>query len=117
MKLLTDLKEPGLSENLYYVCSILYIKHLAAKQSKQTEHYYKIIDEIQLDSVDLGWKLSRQFIQNIHLYFTGDKNRAVDQINKLSIFYNDLNLAYQSRYVAQTCRDLSIPHQEVEVTL
>lgn len=117
LKLLTDLKEPGLSENLYYVCSILYIKHLAAKQYKQTEHYYKIIDEIQLDSVDLGWKLSRQFIQNIHLYFTGDKNRAVDQINKLSIFYNDLNLTYQSRYVAQTCRDLSIPHQEVEVTL
>lgn len=31
LKLLTDLKEPGLSENLYYVCSILYIKHLAAK--------------------------------------------------------------------------------------
>lgn len=116
LKQLTDLKEPALAENLYYVCGILYIKHLAARQLKKADRYYKMLDEIFLDSLDLGWKLSRKLYQNIHLYFTGETDRAVDQINKLSVFYSDLNLFHQSRFIAQTCRELNIPHQELEAS-
>lgn len=116
LKQLTDLKEPGLAENLYYVCGILYTKHLAAGQQKKADRYYEMLDEIFLDSVDLGWKLSRKLYQTIHLYFTGEEDRAVDQINKLSVFFSDLNLSHQSRFIAQTCRELNIPHQEVEAS-
>lgn len=116
LKQLTDLKEPGLAENLYYVCGILYIKHLEAGQHKKADHYYQMLDEIFLDSLDLGWKLSRKLYQNIHLYFNGETERAVDQLNKLSAFYADLNLSHQSRFIAQTCRQLNIPHQEVEAS-
>lgn len=115
LKQLTDLKEPALAENLYYVCGILYIKNLAAGKRKKAAHYYKMLEEIYLDPLDLGWKLSQQLYQNIHLYFTSDAERAVNQINKLSTFYADLNLVHQSQFIAQTCRDLNIPHQEVEV--
>lgn len=114
LKQLTDLKEPALAENLYYVCGILYIKHLAAGHLKKANHYYNMLDEIYLDSLDLGWKLSRKLYQSIHLYFTGETDKAVDQINKLSVFYSDLNLSHQSRFISQTCRELNIPHQEAE---
>ena len=112
---LTDLKETALAENLYYVCGIMYIKNLATGQQKKAAHYYRMLEEIYLDPLDLGWKLSRQLYQNIHLYFTSDAERAVNQINKLSSFYYDLNLAHQSQFIAQTCRELNIPHQEMEV--
>lgn len=116
LKQLTNLKETALAENLYYVCGVLYTKHLAAGQPKKADRYYKMLDEIFLDSLDLGWKLSRKLYQNIHLYFNGETERAVDQLNKLSVFYSDLNLSHQSRFIAQTCRELNIPHQEVEAS-
>ena len=112
---MTDLKELTLAENLYYVCGIMYIKNLAAGQHKRASCYYTMLEEIYLDTLDLGWKLSRQFYQNIHLYFTSDAEKAVIQINKLSSFYYDLNLAHQSHFIAQTCHQLNIPHQEIEV--
>lgn len=115
LKQLTDLKEPSLAENLYYVCGVMYIKSLQAKQEKQAAAYYKLLDEIYLDQIELGGKLSQQLYQNIHLYFTGETERAIDQLNKLSAFYSELNLSHHSRYVAETCRDLHIPIQEVEV--
>ena len=115
LKQLTDLKETALEENLFYVCGIMYIKNLAAGQRKKAAHYYKMLEEIYLDPLDLGWKLSQQFYQNIHLYFTADAEKAVDQINKLSAFYSDLNLAHQSQFIAKTCRELNIPHQEMEL--
>ena len=117
MKQLTDLKEPGLSENLYYVCGVMYIKNLQLDKQKRALHYYNILDSIYLDHLDLGWKLSQKLFQNIHLYFNGDAEKATDQLNKLSLFYFDLNLPHQSRFIAETCRDLAIPHQEVEVML
>ena len=114
MKQLTSLKDPALAENLFYVCGILYIKYLATGDLQKADDYYQMLDKIYLDSLDLGWKLSRKLFQNIHLYFTGDTDIAVDQLNKLSLFYTDLNLPHQSQFIAQTCRELNIPHQEVE---
>lgn len=115
LKLLKDLNEPALAENLYYVCGLLYIKYLVAGYPKKAERYYQMLEAIQHDSLDLGWKLSRQLYQAIHLFATGEQEQAAEQLNRLSGFYADLNLHAKSQYIAQVCRELNIPHQEVEV--
>lgn len=115
LKQFTDLKEPALAENLYYVCGIMYVKNLQAGQQKKADAYYEMLDEIYLDQMDLGWKLSQQMYQNIHLYFSGETERAIDQLEKVNILYSDLNLPHQSAFLAQICLDLGIPHKEYEV--
>lgn len=117
LKQLTNLQAPDLAGNLYYVCGILYVKNLKAGKKTRAAEYYHMMEEIYLDQLDLGWKLSQQLYQNIHLYYTGDKYQAIDQLNKLSTFYAELNLSHQSRLIEEICEELEIPHQKAKVTL
>lgn len=117
LKQLTNLQAPDLAGNLYYVCGILYVKHLKVGNKMRAAEYYHIMEEIYLDQLDLGWKLSQQLYQNIHLYFTGDQHQAIDQLNKLSVFYTELNLSHQSRLIEEICAELDIPHLKAKVTL
>lgn len=95
----------------------MYIKNLQADRKKAAADYYQMLDEIYLDHLDLGWKISQQMYQNIHLYLAGDTEQAVDQLKKISQFYQDLNVPHQSAYLEQICQDVGIQLKESAGTI
>lgn len=105
---ISDLKEPALAENIYYVCGILYTKHLQGGNRKAAEKYFVMLEDIFLDHMDLGWKMAHQMYQAIHLYFNEDKAQAIEMLIDLRAFYNDLSLYHQATNLNMLALDLGI---------
>lgn len=117
LKKLLDLKEPTLAENLYYVAGLMYTKSLTAKKRKAATVYYKMLTEIYLDQMDLGWKMAHKMYTSIHLYFAGETETAMQDLEDLSVFYNDLNLCHQAEKIHELTQELGIPLKQVKVSV
>lgn len=117
LKKLTDLKEPTLVENLYYVAGLMYTKSLTANKEKAAHFYYQMLTEIYLDQMDLGWKMAHKLYTSIQLYFAGDMEQAIGDLEELSVFYSDLNLFHQTAHTTALTQELGIPLRRAKASI
>lgn len=95
-------------ESIYYVAGNMYLKALIEDRNDLASYYYSIVANQKLDQMDLSWKLKHNKYTNIHLYFTGDKLEATEELEKLREFYVDLNLELEAKELTRISHELGI---------
>lgn len=101
-------KEIVRMETFYFLAGAMYVKALLANKDALASTYYSIIIDHNLDATDLGWKLQREKYMNFHLYFSGDRQTAIENLENLREFYLDLYLEIDARDLTRICHKLGI---------
>lgn len=113
LKRFKNLKDPGLGENMYHVCGIVYLKHLQAGSLIKAKKYYAILEEVYIDQIDVGWKMGRQMYKAFNTYYTGQEAKAIQELSDLRTAFNDLALHHQVAYLTELTDSMGIPLKEI----
>lgn len=113
LKRFKNLKDPGLGENMYHVCGIVYLKHLQAGNLKKAKKYYAILEEVYIDQIDVGWKMGRHMYKAFNDYFSGQELEGIQTLSDLRTAFNDLALDHQVAFMTELAKDMGIPLKEI----